>query len=129
MVGDNTVAPGGALSVSGTGFVPGERVAVELHSTPVTLSLVTADAAGALNATVTIPAGTEPGEHSIVLTGLDSKRTASIGIVVTQPAVGAASLPATGAALPVTLMVLGGGLAAGGAVLILRSVLRNRKAS
>jgi hypothetical protein len=130
MVGDSVVAPGGSLSVSGTGFTPGERVAIELHSTPVTLALSTADATGAIAAEVTIPAGTEPGEHTIVLTGLDSGRTASAAITVTQAATGAAAaLPATGAALPVGLMVLGGALAIGGGVIVSRSVLRNRKAS
>ena len=38
-------------------------------------------------------------------------------------------LPATGGALPLTLMILGGVLVAGGGAVVARSVLRNRKAS
>lgn len=127
---DNTVAPGGTLDVTASGFLGGERVAIELHSTPVTLRIATATETGAVAARVTIPQNTAPGEHSIVLTGLDSKRTVSIDITVTAPPSGSVTaLPATGSELPIGLMAVGTLLAAAGAALIARTILRNRKAS
>ncbi|MFF3601977.1 esterase-like activity of phytase family protein, partial [Kitasatospora indigofera] len=57
-LGASSVKAGGTLAISGTGFAPGTPVSVELHSTPVVLGSVTADAAGAISLLATIPAGT-----------------------------------------------------------------------
>lgn len=61
-----TVA-GGEVVVAGSDFKPGENLRLELHSTPVVLTNVTADATGAFSTTVTIPAGTALGDHSVVI--------------------------------------------------------------
>ena len=66
-----TVAAGGELTVSGTGFGPSTPVQVVLYSSPVLLGQVQADATGAVNTTVTIPASTTNGEHTVVLFGQD----------------------------------------------------------
>lgn len=79
------VAPGGSLTVAGSGFKPGSSVAVDLFSTPRVLATVSANSAGAVSATVTIPADIEPGTHEIQLQGVDpagAPRTLSRTITV-----------------------------------------------
>jgi hypothetical protein len=61
--------PGDSITVSGTGFEPGESVAIELHSDPVLLGTLVANGSGAISGTFTIPAGVPAGNHSLVLTG------------------------------------------------------------
>jgi len=60
---------GSSITVTGTGFEPGESVAIELHSTPVLLGTVIANSSGAISGTFTIPASAPEGSHSLVLTG------------------------------------------------------------
>jgi len=67
-----SVVAGGSVSIAATGFAPGERIEVWLHSEPVRLTALTADADGALRASVAIPAATEAGEHRLELRGADS---------------------------------------------------------
>lgn len=120
---DRTSVPAGTLvPVCGAGFLAGEQVQVVLHSTPVTLSVVTAGADGSATASVTIPSGTEPGTHRLELRGVTSGRslftapftvTAPVGTTTTtRPPSG--TLPRTGedlyAAARVALLVLGVGL-------------------
>ena len=81
-VSASTVAAGGSVTLSSPGFSPGEQVSVTLHSTPVQLETVTADAAGAVTTSVTIPTGTAPGAHELILTGLTSGRVVTIPITV-----------------------------------------------
>jgi Carboxypeptidase regulatory-like domain len=128
-----TVQPGGAVHVTGAGFVPGESVAVELHSDPIALGTVTADSDGVVDTTVTIPADAPAGAHRIVLTGQMSTLTGGSALTVagattpggsdgsgtggavthTPPASasgsGAAQLAATGAEIP-SAALLGGAL-------------------
>jgi tripartite-type tricarboxylate transporter receptor subunit TctC len=78
-----TVGPGGTITLNGTGFQPGETVTLQLFSTPVTLGASMANSQGAFTTTVTIPANTTPGNHTIVATGNTSGATASFAIVVT----------------------------------------------
>jgi len=82
-VSSSSVVAGGTVTVAGSGFTPGEQVSVVLHSTPVKLTTVTADAAGAASVTVTIPKATTAGAHTLILTGLGSGVVASTGITVT----------------------------------------------
>ncbi|MDZ8170715.1 metallophosphoesterase family protein [Microbacterium xanthum] len=86
-----TVAAGGTLSLTGSGFEPGAELRVELHSTPQVLGAVTADAAGAFASTVTIPASTETGTHTVrVFAGDDELASAEIEVTA------AGALAATG---------------------------------
>ena len=62
-----TVTPGGTIAVSGKGFRAFENVAVWLYSTPVQLGTLTANAQGAISGRFTVPAGTPPGIHHVVL--------------------------------------------------------------
>ena len=78
----STVAPGGTLTVSGTGFTPGEPVVATLHSTPIELGTVTADADGVATLTFTVPADLEPGDHRVELVGQRSGVVVSVAFEV-----------------------------------------------
>lgn len=67
-----SVAAGAPLTVCGDGFLPGEQVQVLLHSVPKQLAAVTADVAGNVRTTVTVPAGTVAGSHRVELRGVKS---------------------------------------------------------
>ncbi|MGY1636358.1 LPXTG cell wall anchor domain-containing protein [Geodermatophilus sp. SYSU D00742] len=85
-----TAAPGQSLTPSGpvavgqkqilrlTGYTPGEKVRLVLHSTPRDLGTATADASGVVTFTFTAPSGTEPGDHHVRVTRAD-------GSVVSYP--------------------------------------------
>jgi arabinogalactan endo-1,4-beta-galactosidase len=105
-----TVGPGGELTVSGSGFEPGESVEVWMHSTPVRLAAGFADGAGVFSRTVTIPASATPGAHRIELRGALS---GSVFLDITVS--GRLGLTGTDAALPtlaggILLLVLGSAL-------------------
>jgi hypothetical protein len=81
-LGSATTTPGGSLSLTASGFFAGERVLVELHSDPVELGTTNASATGAVSMSVTVPASTPSGEHTVVLTGQSSGRVAEAALVV-----------------------------------------------
>ncbi|GAB3317766.1 hypothetical protein GCM10027451_36070 [Geodermatophilus aquaeductus] len=117
-----TVAAGRQQTVSIGGFRPGELVRGTLHSTPVDLGTVRADAAGVATFTFTVPAGLEAGAHTVSMTGLTSGVTAEVPFTVTAaPASSSArqgDLASTGADV-VPLIGIGGVLvAAGGAAVV-----------
>lgn len=82
VAGSGRVTAGGSLAVAGTGYAPGEPVRVVLHSDPVVLGELRADASGSVAGLVTIPAGTAAGAHEIELLGLESGRSARTGLEV-----------------------------------------------
>ena len=91
-----TVVPGQTLTVTGSGYSPGEVVQVWLHSEPVLLGDATADSAGEFSAAVTIPVDTAAGQHTIEVVGVSCGVTTSVPItVVAAPPVGADSGAAT----------------------------------
>ncbi|UCR88364.1 carboxypeptidase-like regulatory domain-containing protein [Mycetocola spongiae] len=71
-LGSDSVLPGAELALTGSGFAAGEEIAIWLHSTPVVLATVTADPAGAVATTVTIPADAAAGAHRVELRGVTS---------------------------------------------------------
>ena len=86
-----SVNAGGHITISGSGFAPGTQHDVVLHSTPVTIGTATVDALGFIGVTVTIPAGTTAGAHTIIVDG------ASIPLRVVRPAaITTSALPTTG---------------------------------
>ena len=93
-----TVASGGQISVSGTGFVPNEPVQVLVSPQTAGLAEPTADANGVVPATtVSLPAATfAPGDHAVTLYGSTSRRTVIMHITVSNTAnVTIAVTPAT----------------------------------
>jgi outer membrane biosynthesis protein TonB len=131
-LGRTSAAAGETFRLTADGFTAGEKVTIELHSTPVVLAAPVADAAGVVTSTVTIPSTTTPGTHEIVLIGAQSGRTVTGALTVTAGITASSSAPnlaVTGGSIPLAMMVLGGALTLGGGALIGRSVLRNRKAS
>lgn len=77
---------GTAVTVSASGLLPGEEVALWLESTPVLLGTVVADANGNVSASVTIPAGTEGGAHTLTVHGVESGWSAARAISVAAAA-------------------------------------------
>lgn len=61
-----TVQAGGSIAVSGTGFAPDQEITFELHSDPIVLGTLTADAGGVLKGSFTIPASAPAGTHTLV---------------------------------------------------------------
>lgn len=82
------VVAGAKVQVAGEGYLPGEEVALTLSPavarvlTPTSLGVATADKDGKIAATVTVPAGTEPGEYTVSSLGSASGRSASVGLLV-----------------------------------------------
>lgn len=73
---------GQKLTVTGSGFAPGEEVAVWLQSTPVLLATGVAGADGRVALDVTIPAATAPGAHTVTLVGVESGWRADSAVTV-----------------------------------------------
>ncbi len=93
-----TVASGGRITVSGTGFAPNEPVQVLVSPQTAGLAEPTADANGVVPATtVRLDAATfAPGDHAVTLYGSTSRRTALMQITVSNTAnVTIAVTPAT----------------------------------
>lgn len=61
-----TVVAGNDIAVSGTGFAPGAEIVFELHSDPIALGTLTADAGGVLSGSLKIPASAPAGAHTLV---------------------------------------------------------------
>ncbi len=119
---DGSLSPGGSLQVTGQGFQPGEHVQIVLHSQPVQLGVLTANSAGDISGTFTIPAGMATGAHEIVMTGQTSGRVVTLALQLslapstttpTTPAVPTVALASTGfPTVPITavaalMLVLG----------------------
>lgn len=81
---------GEQVAVAGTGFTPGEEVAVVLHSDPVPLPAVRADESGAFQYSAAIPEDVPEGAHRIVFTGSQSTVETAVEIAV-RPAAQAAA--------------------------------------
>lgn len=81
------VLVGGSVTLLADDFDPGETVAFFLHSDPVYLGTVVADAQGRARLVVTLPAGVPTGPHTAIATGGTSGRWATTAITVSAPAV------------------------------------------
>jgi hypothetical protein len=80
-----TVRPGQTSTATGTGFTPGEQVDATLHSDPIDLGDSTANGAGDVTVTFTVPAALPQGQHELVLTGLTSGHAGVAGFTVAGP--------------------------------------------
>ncbi len=73
---------GGSNTVTGSGFAPGETVRIVLQSDPVEVGVLTANGSGAISGSFVVPRTTEPGAHTVVVTGATSARAASSSLSV-----------------------------------------------
>ena len=100
---------GASIPVTGEGFAPFEVVDIWMHSTPVLLGTLTADAQGRISGSFAMPTGLLTGTHHIVLVDEAGVSYTSAELVVTTTA----TLASTGSDLSsgwlaLALMVLGG---------------------
>ena len=71
----NAVRPGDPLTISAGGFSRSSNVRIELHSDPVLLAEVVADANGSIEIEVEIPVETPLGDHELVVVGVEPDST------------------------------------------------------
>ena len=122
--GGQQITAGERVRISGSGFVPGEIVDMYIASTPILLGSTIADANGVATIEAVIPAGLEPGAHSLVLhspsSGIGFRQTVTLTTDATT-----AALPTTGRdpSRGVLLALL---LLASGAMLSLAAQRRSR---
>jgi hypothetical protein len=93
-----TAVQGSTQTVTGNGFAPGEQVQAVIHSAPVTVGSAVADAAGTVSISYVVPAGVDPGAHTLVLTGLTSGLSVSSALAITAAPVAPAIAPAANTA-------------------------------
>ncbi|WIB36341.1 hypothetical protein [Curtobacterium sp. MCJR17_043] len=86
---------GTVVGYSGSRFAPNERVTLTLHSKPLALGTVTANADGVLSGTFTVPSAARPGAHEVQARGATSAVTVSAAFrVLARPAADAGRAPA-----------------------------------
>lgn len=115
------VDPGTTLSLSGSGFAPGESVTLTLSTVPETVVTATASGDGSITAQLTVPAGTAAGLYSLVALGVESAvpvtATVEVQEVVPEPTYSpAVSLSKSSASVGETVTVTGDGFAPNDAV-------------
>jgi hypothetical protein len=123
----STVAPGKTVTVSGSGYAPNSTVTLAIYSTPQVLTTVVTDASGNFTATVTVPAGLEAGNHTLVASGVDSSGTVRyVNLAVTVSSSGKATLAYTGVdvALP-SVVGLGAVFLGVGLIVVRRRAIRS----
>lgn len=104
---DATPAPGATIDLGVDGFRPNSDADVFFRSTPVLLASVTADAAGDVAATITIPTDAS-GEHRVEVVGVGpdgSPRTLSAPITVQADGDESEPLPSTGGSVAPTVVI------------------------
>lgn len=94
-----SVAAGSSITLTGTGFGAAEELRFELRSAPQPLGAATADAAGAISTELTIPAGAEGGEHTVVVIRADGSELSKPLTVTAAPGTGGET-PGTGTETP-----------------------------
>ncbi|MDK3257074.1 hypothetical protein [Blastococcus capsensis] len=109
------VASGGTVSLRGAGFIPGERVDIQLRGSDTVLATATADPDGAVRVDVRIPGDVTAGPAILDLVGVDSAVSTGVDLQVaaalepagrTRGAVSLASLIAAAVALVGTVGAL-----------------------
>ncbi|QKS12484.1 phosphatase PAP2 family protein [Curtobacterium sp. Csp1] len=95
-----TVRAGSAIALRGTGLAAGATLQVVLHSDPVTVGTLTVGADGTATGSVTIPAGTAAGSHTLDLVDASgaSVLVSPLGITVTAAASGSGTTGGSGTA-------------------------------
>lgn len=106
-----TVAPGGKVTITGSGYLPNSQVTITLNSTPVLLATLQTSSAGSFSTQVTIPKNTTLGAHTLVIAGTGANgnpRTSILNLNVAQlPATGANTF--TAVVLAIMIIAIGAG--------------------
>jgi hypothetical protein len=107
-----TATAGSSVTVTGSGFAAETDVEVWLHSDPVLLGTVRADASGAFTATFALPATAPRGDHLVVLNGTDVNgeaisRTLAIRIQDDLAFTGSSGSVAARATVATTMILVG----------------------
>lgn len=92
---EGTPKVGGRIDVTGTGFEPGVEYVVQLRSAPADLGTVTADDDGVIAFRGTVPADTDPGEHTIVVMLADADIASTPVLVLAADGTGTPGGPGT----------------------------------
>jgi len=122
----NVVAPGGSVTVAGSGFTPGHTVVVTLFPGGIRLGSATVSASGHVSVLVHLPSGLASGTYKISIFDPATGRQLLVQITVRPSGAGggtmASALPRTGADGLVPLAAGGVALVigAGGAVVLAR---------
>ena len=151
-VSDSSVAPGEQVTVSGSDFQPGSEYVVTIHSRPRVLATGKTPGSGTVSRQVTIPSNIKPGDHTLIMRGLDNEggpreldaaitvvgaRNSVAGAFASAGSTGAGSAPGTSASgMPNTgadqnllpLLGAGGGLVIVGAGVVAASRRRRYSA-
>ncbi|WP_133162976.1 family 20 glycosylhydrolase [Arthrobacter glacialis] len=94
----SAVATAKGWTLAGSGFTPGQQVALSLHSDPLPLGNATADGVGAFTLDVATPAGATAGSHQIRAVGASS--IGSVAVTVAEVVVPTPSPSASPSATP-----------------------------
>lgn len=97
-----TVQAGAQLALAGTGLTAGASYQVVLHSDPVVVGTLTAAADGTVSGSVTIPAGTTAGAHTVDLVDASGASALVDPLAITVTAAPAAGTGTGGGTTPVT---------------------------
>jgi hypothetical protein len=103
-----TFVMGASIPITGTGFKPFEVVDIWMHSTPVLLGTLTADAQGRISGSFPMPTSLATGTHHIVLIDEAGVPYASADLVVATAALASTGADISSGWLALALMVLGG---------------------
>lgn len=88
----SVVGPGGSLTLSSSGWLPGSAVDFTLFSDPISLGSAAVGSDTSFSATVTIPASVAPGMHTLQVSGIGEDgdpRVTELAIEVLGSAAGA----------------------------------------
>jgi hypothetical protein len=99
----------GRVGTAGYGFTPSRVGEIVLFSEPQLVGTFTTDATGAFTAQFDLPAGIEPGPHTIVLTLGTETKAVGIYVEADTPTVATptpATLPVTGDTTPINWIIL-----------------------
>jgi len=121
-VSAQAIAPGGTQILTGQGFLPGEMVTITVHSDPIQVGRLAADANGNVQVSFVIPKNFGLGSHEAIFTG-DKSGSVSVPFQVTSTLVSTGgSVSSTGSAGLAGLLVMAG-LAAGALIWRRRTTL------